>query len=93
MPLKKNRYDAVGYAQSCKGVIRLNKSKLCERAGMTRQNFYKSRRVRQRKQVDERLVKVLVNAERALQPRLGGVKLHFLLRDLSATVRGRHYSF
>ena len=48
---------------------------------MTRQNFYKARRVRQRKQVDERLVKVLVNAERALQPRLGGVKLHFLLRN------------
>ena len=62
-------------------MIRLNKSKLCKRAGMTRQNFYKARRVRQRKQVDERLVQSLVNAERALQPRLGGLKLHFLLRD------------
>ena len=56
-------------------------SKLCERVGMSRQNSYKARRARQRKQVDERLVKSLVNAERALQPRLGGLKLHFLLRE------------
>ena len=48
---------------------------------MSRQNYYKARRDRQRKQVDERLVKVLVSAERALQPRLGGMKLHFMLRD------------
>lgn len=48
---------------------------------MSRQNFYKARRERQRKQVDERLVKTLVSAERALQPRLGGLKLHFMLHD------------
>lgn len=56
-------------------------SKLCERAGMSRQNFYKARKEHQRKLVDARLVKELVNAERALQPRLGGLKLHFLLRE------------
>jgi putative transposase len=46
---------------------------------MSRQNFYKSRQVRQRKKVDERLVKRLVQAERAAQPRLGGLKLHSML--------------
>lgn len=56
-------------------------SKLCERAGMSRQNFYKARKAHQRQQVDERLVKSLVNAERALQPRLGGLKLYYLLHD------------
>lgn len=48
---------------------------------MSRQNFYKARRERQRRQVDDRLVETLVNAERALQPRLGGLKLHFLLHE------------
>lgn len=53
----------------------------CEKAGMSRQNFYKSRKVRQRKKVDELLVKRLVEAERAAQPRLGGLKLHSMLRN------------
>jgi len=48
---------------------------------MSRQNFYKSRKVRQRKKVDELLVKCLVEAERAAQPRLGGLKLHSMLRE------------
>ncbi|MBU0678857.1 MAG: IS3 family transposase [Verrucomicrobia bacterium] len=48
---------------------------------MSRQNFYKSRKVRQRRKVDEQLVKRLVEAERAIQPRLGGLKLHSMLRD------------
>ena len=48
---------------------------------MSRQNFYKSRRVRRRKGVDELLVKQLVLSERALQPRLGGLKLHSMLRE------------
>jgi putative transposase len=55
--------------------------KLCARVGMSRQNLYKARKVRQRKEVDERLVKRLVQAERALQPRLGGMKLHSMLRE------------
>jgi transposase InsO family protein len=52
---------------------------------MSRQNFYKARTSRQRKRVDEQLVKQLVEGERALQPRLGGLKLHSILReDLAA---------
>lgn len=47
---------------------------------MSRQNFYKSRKQRERREVDEGLVKELVNMERAVQPRLGGAKLHFMLR-------------
>ena len=61
--------------------MKLSIIKLCERVGMSRQNFYKGRKLRQRKDVDERLVKRLVQAERALQPRLGGLKLHSMLRE------------
>lgn len=56
-------------------------SELCKQANMSRQNFYKSRKVRKRKRVDELLIKRLVDAERAIQPRLGGLKLHSMLRD------------
>lgn len=48
---------------------------------MRRQNFYKARKLRQRQSVNEDLIKTLVEAERAVQPRLGGVKLHILLRS------------
>ena len=48
---------------------------------MSRQNYYKARKARKRHQVDEQLVKQLVEAERAIQPRLGGLKLHRMLRD------------
>ena len=51
---------------------------------MSRQNYYKHRRRRQRHQVDEALVVALVRRERALQPRLGGRKLlHVLRADLA----------
>lgn len=53
---------------------------LCCKVGMSRQNYYKARRLRQRQAVDEELVKTLVNMERRAQPRLGGLKLHGLLR-------------
>jgi len=55
-------------------------SRLCEKAQMSRQNFYKHRRQRERRRVNESLVKELVKRERAVQPRLGGMKLHGLLR-------------
>jgi putative transposase len=55
--------------------------RLCARAGMSRQNFYKSRKLRNRRKVDEGLVKELVQRERSMQPRLGGAKLHFMLHD------------
>lgn len=51
---------------------------------MTRQNYYKQRRKRQRQAVDEGLIVELVQRERQLQPRLGGRKVHDLLqRDLA----------
>jgi putative transposase len=46
---------------------------------MSKQNFYKEKRVRQRRQVEEELVLDLVRAERALQPRLGTRKLLVVL--------------
>ena len=61
--------------------MKLPVTTLCERAGMTPQNFYKRREVRRRKKVDEGLIKRLVEAERAAQPRLGGLKLHSMLRE------------
>lgn len=42
---------------------------------MSKQNFYKARRARMRREVDEGLVLELVRAERRLQPRLGARKL------------------
>ena len=52
--------------------------KLCGRVGMSRQNFYKECRQRKRRKVNADLVEQLVKAERAVQPRLGGRKLHYL---------------
>jgi transposase InsO family protein len=46
---------------------------------MTRQNFYKQRRQRQRRGVDEDLVIRLVCQQRAVQPRLGSRKLLHLV--------------
>jgi len=60
--------------------------KLCERVGMSRQNFYKSRKIRGRKHVDEQLIKTLVEEERGLQPRIGGLKLHQTLRGALSKV-------
>jgi putative transposase len=47
---------------------------------MSRQNYYAQRRRRQRKAVDGDLVESLVQRERFLQPRLGGRKLHHILK-------------
>jgi transposase InsO family protein len=48
---------------------------------MSRQNYYKQRRARKRRQIDDELVVSLVRRERRLQPRLGGRKLYGLLSD------------
>lgn len=53
---------------------------VCDRLGMTRQNFYKRRKQRQRRQIDGELVAGLVQRERRLQPRLGTRKLHHMLK-------------
>ena len=51
---------------------------------MTRQNYYKQRRQRQRRRVDEELVLNLVRSQRAVHPRLGVRKLlHLLGPDLA----------
>jgi len=47
---------------------------------MSRQNFYKGRRERVRREVDGNLIEELVRAERMVQPRLGGKKMHHLLK-------------
>ena len=54
---------------------------LCERVGMSRQNYYAARRLRLRRQVDEDLIVELVRQERRVQPRLGGRKLLYLLQN------------
>lgn len=55
-------------------------AELCVRVGMSRQNYYAARRLRQRRQIDEALIVELVKRERQMQPRLGGRKLLHLLR-------------
>lgn len=58
---------------------------LCDAAGMSRQNYYKQRRVRQREQVDEQLALELVRRERWRQPKLGVRKLlHLVEPELRA---------
>lgn len=49
---------------------------------MSPQNYYKSHKARERKKVDEGLIKHLVQLERAIQPRIGGDKLHRVLKPL-----------
>lgn len=46
---------------------------------MTRQNFYKARTQRQRQVVAESLILELVGQERAVQPKLGGRKLLYMI--------------
>ena len=54
---------------------------LCDRTGMSRQNYYAARRHRQCRQIDEDLVVELVKAERKIQPRIGGRKLLYLIQS------------
>jgi len=53
--------------------------RVCRHLGMTRQNYYARRKLRQRRQVDEELLVGLARLERSLQPRLGARKLRVLL--------------
>lgn len=74
--------------------LRINQ--LCERVGMSRQNYYAARRHRRRREIDEELIVDLVKAERRLQPRLGGRKLLFVLRpelDKAGVAIGRDRFF
>ena len=58
---------------------KLSVDQLCDAAQMSRQNYYKRRRVRQRQQIDEQLALELVRRERWRQPKLGGRKLLYLI--------------
>lgn len=62
------------------GVRQISIRELCDRVGMSRQNYYAARRLRQRRDVDEALIVELVQRERKIQPRLGGRKLRYLLQ-------------
>lgn len=55
-------------------------SSLCNRTGMSRQNYYAARRHRHRRQIDEDFVVELVKAERKIQPRIGARKLLYLMQ-------------
>lgn len=48
---------------------------LCELVGLSRQAYYKGKRVRQRRQLDEEKIIKEVHTIRAMHPRLGGLKL------------------
>lgn len=58
----------------------VNISSLCRTVGMSRQNWYRERKARERRQIDEELVVKLVKDERKLQNRMGGRKLHGVLK-------------
>ena len=55
--------------------------RLCEKTGMSRQNYYKRRTARGRKAVDEDLVVQLVERDRQQHTRVGVRKLHHMLSD------------
>lgn len=82
MTLKKARWEAVNdvvEGGAKEDGIRIKQ--LCDFVGMSRQNYYAARRLRQRREVDEGLVVELVKRERRMQPRIGGRKLLHLLRS------------
>lgn len=54
---------------------------LCRRTGMSRQNYYKQRKIRQKRAFEEQTVLALVCRERCVQPQLGTRKLHRLLSE------------
>jgi len=59
--------------------LKISITKLCEKIEMSRQNYYKAKTKRAHREVDADLIEELVRVERAVQPRLGGKKLHRLL--------------
>jgi len=54
---------------------------VCDRAGISRQGYYRARRRRERREIDEQAILELVDGERRLQPRLGA-------RKVLANIRG-----
>ena len=62
----------------------VNVSLLCRTVGMSRQNWYKHRKARTRRHLDEKLVVKLVKDERKLQHRIGTRKLQNVLKPIFA---------
>jgi transposase InsO family protein len=58
--------------------------RLCQKLEMSRQNYYKGRKLRRRREADGGLIEQLVRGERAVQPRLGGKKLFHILGPILA---------
>ena len=65
-----------------RGGVAVNISSLCRETGMTRQNWYKKRKTRERHAIDEALVVKLVKDERKLHHRIGARKLVKVLRPV-----------
>jgi hypothetical protein len=77
---KKKRIDAIGRAKIEGAEIgKFRITKLCERAGMTRQNYYKAKKRRKACELDSEFIVSSVQEIRCEQPRLGGRKLLKLL--------------
>ena len=57
---------------------------MCRQVGITRQNYYARRQVREAQAVDAALIIKLVQAERQVQPRLGTRKLRVVLKGALA---------
>jgi putative transposase len=57
----------------------INVNSLCKAVQMTRANWYKQRKHRARRKVDDGLILALVMEQRRMQPRLGGRKLRRLI--------------
>jgi putative transposase len=53
---------------------------VCAKLAMSRQNYYAQHKRRRREEVDEDLIEQLVQRERQVQPRIGGRKLHRVLK-------------
>ena len=72
--------NVVESGASCAG---FKVTELCDHVDMSRQNYYATRRLRHRREIDEAMIVELVKQERRMQPRLGGRKLlHLLKPDL-----------
>lgn len=71
-------------------------SGLCNLAGTSRQNFYKAKRHRQKREIDGEFILELVRSHRRLHPHIGGVKLLEMIRPILAehdVSMGKHRFF
>ena len=80
--LKKGRWQSAHEAvERDRELFGVNVSSVCQRVGITRQNYYARRRRRERRKVDGALVVEWVSKERKIQPRIGTRKLQVILKE------------